>query len=49
MNAGLVLDIGCGSGDNAIFIGQNGFSVVAVDSSQQAIKIACLDFRIRID
>ena len=34
------LEIGCGTGDNAIWISQQGFNVVAVDSSEIAIEKA---------
>ena len=35
-----VLDIGCGSGTNSIFLAKNGFDVVGVDISPTAIEIA---------
>lgn len=35
-----VLDIGCGSGDNAIWLAQQGFDVVACDLSRTAIRQA---------
>jgi len=34
------LDIGCGTGDNAIWLSQQGFQVVGVDSSEIAIEKA---------
>jgi SAM-dependent methyltransferase len=34
------LDIGCGTGDNAIWLSQQGFNVVAVDTSEIAIEKA---------
>ena len=35
-----VLDIGCGTGDNAIWLSQNGFRVIGVDTSEIAIMKA---------
>lgn len=35
-----VLEIGCGTGTNAIFLAQSGFDVTAVDLSEEAIKRA---------
>jgi cyclopropane fatty-acyl-phospholipid synthase-like methyltransferase len=37
---GSVLDIGCGSGDNALFFAQEGFDVWGIDSSPLAIQKA---------
>jgi cyclopropane fatty-acyl-phospholipid synthase-like methyltransferase len=37
---GSVLDIGCGSGDNALFFAQEGFEVWGIDSSPLAIQKA---------
>ncbi len=37
---GRVLEIGCGTGNNAIFLAQQGFEVTAFDISPQAIKLA---------
>jgi SAM-dependent methyltransferase len=37
---GSVLDIGCGSGDNALFFAQEGFDVWGIDSSTLAIQKA---------
>lgn len=37
---GKVLDIGCGTGENAIFLAQNGFSVVGIDLVASAIEQA---------
>ncbi len=34
------LDVGCGTGTDAIFLAQNGFSVSVIDISEEAIKIA---------
>lgn len=40
LSKGLVLDIGCGTGENALFLAENGFSVVGVDLSNRAIAAA---------
>lgn len=37
---GDVLDIGCGSGENALMLAERGHMVWGIDSSQQAIEIA---------
>lgn len=37
---GRILDIGCGTGENAIFLTQNGFSVVGIDLVPSAIEKA---------
>lgn len=37
---GRALDLGCGTGTNAIFLAQHGFQVVGVDFSARAIAIA---------
>ena len=34
------LDVGCGTGTDAIFLAQNGFNVSAIDISEEAIKVA---------
>ena len=35
-----MLDIGCGLGQNAIYLGEKGLSVTAIDSSPEAIALA---------
>jgi SAM-dependent methyltransferase len=35
-----VLDVGCGTGDNAMYLAQRGFSVTGIDASTAAIAIA---------
>jgi SAM-dependent methyltransferase len=40
LNAGRVLDVGCGTGENALYLVEEGFSVVGVDLSTRAIGAA---------
>lgn len=40
LNAGKALELGCGTGRNAIFLAENGYKVDAVDLSEQSIKWA---------
>ncbi len=40
MNPGRVLDVGCGTGENAIFLAQEGFSATGVDLVKDAIQSA---------
>lgn len=35
-----VLDIGCGTGDNSIWLAQNGFNTIGIDSSDEALEKA---------
>lgn len=35
-----VLDVGCGTGDNAVYLAQQGYEVVGIDFSASAIKVA---------
>jgi ubiquinone/menaquinone biosynthesis C-methylase UbiE len=36
-----VLELNCGTGEDALFVARNGISVTACDASEQMIKIAC--------
>ena len=38
-NSGKILDFGCGSGENSIFLSSCGYKVVSLDASKQALKI----------
>ena len=40
LNESETLDVGCGTGENALFLAENGFSVVGVDLSTRAIATA---------
>jgi ubiquinone/menaquinone biosynthesis C-methylase UbiE len=40
LNTGRVLDVGCGTGENALFLAEAGLSVVGVDLSTRAIDAA---------
>ena len=40
LNEGRVLDVGCGTGENAFYLAERGFSVVGVDLSTRAIDAA---------
>lgn len=49
---GLVLDIGCGLGDNSIFLAKNGFSVTCMDIAHLAIdkgKVKANKQKIKVD
>jgi len=38
-NYGKILDFGCGSGENSMFLSRCGYKVVSLDASKQALKI----------
>jgi len=40
LNSGSVLDVGCGTGENALYLAENGFSVTGVDLTSLAIAAA---------
>ena len=40
LNQGRVLDVGCGTGENALYLAERGFSVIGVDLSTRAIDAA---------
>ncbi len=40
ISKGVVLDVGCGTGENALYLATSGFSVVGVDLSRRAIVAA---------
>jgi SAM-dependent methyltransferase len=49
---GIVLDVGCGTGENALYLVQNGFSVIGVDLSTRAIvaaKAKAVERRLSVD
>ena len=37
---GRAIDIGCGTGTNAVYLAQHGFSVIGIDASRRAIALA---------
>jgi ubiquinone/menaquinone biosynthesis C-methylase UbiE len=52
LGKGRVLDVGCGTGENALYLAGNGFSVVGVDLSDRAIAAArakAAERRLKVD
>jgi SAM-dependent methyltransferase len=52
LNKSIVLDVGCGTGENALFLAGNGFSVVGVDLSNRAIiaaKAKAIERKLKVD
>lgn len=52
MKKGRVLDVGCGTGENTIFLAQNGFSAVGVDVAKKALemaKVKAAQRKVRVD
>ena len=43
----MMLDLGCGSGNNAVFLAENGFTVFGIDGSSSGIEICKERFRER--
>ena len=40
VSIGRALDLGCGTGTNAIYLAQQGFTVTAIDVSRRAVALA---------
>src|SRR5207245_6035155 len=52
LTRGRVLDVGCGTGENALYLARNGFSVVGVELSDRAIATArakAAERRLKVD
>ena len=52
LSKGRVLDVGCGTGENALYLAENGLSVTGVDLSSRAVAVArakTAEKRLKID
>ena len=52
LNSGSVLDVGCGTGENAFYLAGNGFSVTGVDLTRRAIiaaKAKSVERKLKVD
>jgi len=52
LNSGSVLDVGCGTGENALYLAGNGFSVTGVDLTSSAIiaaKAKSVERKLKVD
>lgn len=52
LNKSKTLDVGCGTGENALFLAENGFSVVGIDLSTRAIataKAKATKWKVKVD
>ena len=52
LNTGGVLDVGCGTGENALYLAEKGFSVVGVDLATRAIdeaKAKATERKVKVD
>jgi len=52
LDKGRVLDVGCGTGENALYLAENGFSAIGVDLSNRAIVAArakAAERRLKVD
>ena len=52
LNSGSILDVGCGTGENALYLARNGFSVTGVDLTSHAIiaaKAKSVERKLKVD
>lgn len=52
IKTGRILDVGCGTGDNAIFLASKGFTVIGIDIAPSAIRIAkskAIEHNVKVD